>query len=171
MIKSQQSGTTKRNYKMDVNIISGKAYWASLAQPNTTFEPVWCVDVCLDEDTKKKVESLGVVIQNKGDDRGDFVKIKRKVHKKDGSERPSPVIKDSQNNTWDGSLVGNGSLVNVKFSTYDWTYAGKSGVATDLMGVQVVDLISYGGDGSNFDAVDGGYTVASQDKEGEEVPF
>ena len=157
---------------MDVNIISGKAYWASLTSPNTTFEPVWCVDVCLDEDTKSKVESLGLAVQNKGDDRGDFVKIKRKVNKKDGSVRPSPVIRDSQNNTWDGNLVGNGSLVNVKFTTYDWTYAGKSGVASDLMGVQVVDLVSFGGDGSNFDAVDGGYTVgALPQEEGEEVPF
>ena len=136
---------------MDVNIISGKAYWASLTSPNTTFEPVWCVDVCLDEDTKSKVESLGLAVQNKGDDRGDFVKIKRKVNKKDGSVRPSPVIRDSQNNTWD---------------------AGKSGVASDLMGVQVVDLVSFGGDGSNFDAVDGGYTVgALPQEEGEEVPF
>ena len=62
-------------------------------------------------------------------------------------------------------------MVNVKFSTYDWTYAGKSGVASDLMGIQVVDLVSYGGDGSNFDAVDGGYTVATQQEEGEDVPF
>jgi len=111
-------------------------------------------------------------VQNKGDDRGDFVKIKRKVNKKDGSIRPSPVIKDSQNNTWDGNLVGNGSLVNVKFTTYDWTYAGKSGVASDLMGVQVVDLVPFGGDGSNFDTVDGGYTVGTQQQEeGEDVPF
>ena len=53
------------------------------------------------------------------------------------------------------------------------TYAGKSGVASDLMGVQVVDLVAFGGDGSNFDAVDGGYTVgtARQEEEGEEVPF
>jgi hypothetical protein len=156
---------------MDVNIISGKAYWASITSPNTTYEPVWSVDVCLDKDSKKKIESLGLAVQNKGDDRGDFVKIKRKVNKKDGNPRQSPVIKDSQNNDWDGSLIGNGSLVNVKFSTYDWTYAGKSGVATDLMGVQVVDLVPYGGDGSNFDAVDGGYTVPASSQEGEEVPF
>ena len=50
---------------MDVNIISGKAYWASITAPNTTYEPVWCVDVCLDEDSKKKVESLGLAVQNK----------------------------------------------------------------------------------------------------------
>lgn len=154
----------------DVHIISGKAYWASILSPNTTYEPVYSVDVCLDEDTKSLVESLGLNVQNKGDDRGDFVKIKRKVYKRDGSERPAPIVKDSQNNNWDGSLIGNGSMVNVKFATYDWEYNKKTGVASDLMGVQVVDLISYG-DNKDFSAVEGGYTVGNNEQEGDGFRF
>lgn len=154
----------------DVHIISGKAYWASVVSPNTTYEPVYSVDVCLDEDTKSLVESLGLTVQNKGDDRGDFVKIKRKVYKRDGSERPSPIVKDSQNNNWDGSLIGNGSMVNVKFATYEWEYNKKKGVASDLMALQVVDLVEYG-DNKDFSAVEGGYTVGNNLDTGEEIPF
>lgn len=154
----------------DVHIISGKAYWASILSPNTTYEPVYSVDVCLDDDTKSLVESLGLTVHNKGDDRGDFVKIKRKVYKRDGSERPSPIVKDSQNNNWDGSLIGNGSMVNVKFATYEWEYNKKNGVASDLMAIQVVDLVEYG-DNKDFSAVDGGYTVGNNEQAGEEVLF
>lgn len=154
----------------DVHIISGKAYWASVMSPNTTYEPVYSVDVCLDEDTKSLIESLGLTVQNKGDDRGDFVKIKRKVYKRDGSERPSPIVKDSQNNNWDGSLIGNGSMVNVKFATYEWEYNKKKGVASDLMALQVVDLVEYG-DNKDFSAVEGGYTVGNNLDTGEEIPF
>lgn len=154
----------------DVHIISGKAYWASVISPNTTYEPVYSVDVCLDEDTKSLIESLGLTVQNKGDDRGDFVKIKRKVYKRDGSERPSPIVKDSQNNNWDGSLIGNGSMVNVKFATYEWEYNKKKGVASDLMALQVVDLVEYGGN-KDFSAVEGGYTVGNNLDTGEEIPF
>lgn len=154
----------------NVHIISGKAYWASVMSPNTTYEPVYSVDVCLDEDTKSLIESLGLTVQNKGDDRGDFVKIKRKVYKRDGSERPSPIVKDSQNNNWDGSLIGNGSMVNVKFATYEWEYNKKKGVASDLMALQVVDLVEYG-DNKDFSAVEGGYTVGNNLDTGEEIPF
>ena len=47
---------------MDTYIISGKAYWASVIKPNTTYEPAWQVDVCLDEDGKNLVESLGLAV-------------------------------------------------------------------------------------------------------------
>jgi hypothetical protein len=38
------------------------------------------------------------------------------------------------------------------------------------MGVQVVDLISYG-DNNDFSAVEGGYTVGNNEQVGEDVPF
>ena len=61
-------------------------------------------------------------------------------------------------------------MVNVKFATYEWEYNKKKGVASDLMGVQVVDLISYG-DNNDFSAVEGGYTVGNNEQVGEDVPF
>ena len=155
---------------MDTHIVSGKAYWASVTAPNTTYEPVWCVDVCLDDDSKSLMDSLGLNVQNKGDDRGDFIKIKRKVYKRDGTQRNAPVIKDSQNNSWDGSLIGNGSQVNAKFATYEWEYNKKKGIATDLIALQVVDLVEYGGSSSDFSPVDGGYVAGGGDST-EDAPF
>ena len=155
-----------------VHIISGKAHWASVLAPNTTYEPVYSINLELDDNTKSTVEGLGLTVKNKGD--FDFVTIKRKLYKKNGDERPAPTVKDSANNSWNDQLIGNGSQVNVKFSTYDWTYAGKSGVGADLMAVQVVDLVPYGNT-SDFESIDDGYVVksssSSQQAQEEAVPF
>jgi len=107
-------------------------------------------------------------VANKGDDRGDFVTIKRKVLKKDGTQRQAPIVKDSQNNNWDGKLIANGSTVNVKALPFDWSYAGKSGVSADLAAVQVVDFIEYSTDGVDFDVVEGGYVTPIVE---EDIPF
>ena len=60
-------------------VLSGKAYWAAISNPNTTFEPVWSIDLALDAKAKKEAIDLGLTVKNKSDDRGDFVTIKRKV--------------------------------------------------------------------------------------------
>ena len=117
-----------------MNVLKGKAHWASISSPNTTFEPVWTVDLALDGDQLAKAKSLGLPIKNKGDDRGDFVKIKRNVKRRDGSD------------------------VNVAFKTYEWEYAGNKGVGTDLMAVQVVNLVPYSGSEDDaFDVVPDGF--------------
>jgi len=141
----------------ETRIISGKAYWASLIEPNTTFEPVWSLDLTVDEKTKKLVEKDGLKVKNKGDERGDFVTIKRKVMKKDGTKRNGPTVTDSVNNAWNGQLIGNGSKVNVKYYPYEYNYAGKSGKSADLIAVQVVSLVPYAK--SDFDKVEGGYVL------------
>ena len=69
-----------------MSVINGKAYWASITSPNTTFDSdgVWTIDVGnLDEKNKKILESDGLVVKNKGDDREDFITIKRNVKIKD----------------------------------------------------------------------------------------
>ena len=63
-------------------VISGKAYWASVTNPNTTFDAdgVWTIDVGnLDKKAIAQLKDEGLTIKNKGDDRGDFVSIKRIV--------------------------------------------------------------------------------------------
>ena len=155
----------------NVHIVSGKAHWASVLAPNTTYEPVYSIDLELDDDTKSTIEGLGLTVKNKGG--FDFVTIKRKLYKKNGDERPAPTVKDSANNSWNDQLIGNGSQVNVKFATYDWTYAGKSGVGADLMAVQVVDLVPYG-NSNDFESIDDGYVVkssSSSQQQEEAVPF
>ena len=65
--------------------ISGKCHYASIIEPNTKFDPVWSIQVEVNDDNRAVIEQAGLPINNKGDDRGDFVTIKRKVLRKDGS--------------------------------------------------------------------------------------
>ena len=149
--------------------ITGKCHYASITEPNTKFEPVWSIQLEVDDNKRSIIESSGLSISNKGDDRGDFVTIKRKVERKDGTQRHGPVVKDSQNNNWDGKLIANGSVVNVKAVPFEWTYAGKSGISADLAAVQVVDFIEYtSGADNDFDVVEGGYVTPTIE---EDIPF
>ena len=68
--------------------------------------------------TKKSAVAEGLSIKNKGDDRGDFVTIKRKAKRKDGSPNKAPDIMDNMKRPLQNTLIGNGSTVNVLFKTY-----------------------------------------------------
>ena len=95
--------------------ITGKCHYASITEPNTKFDPVWSIQVEVTDDNREVVEKSGLKVANKGDERGDFITIKRKVHRKDGSERTAPLVMDSQNNRWNNDKkIANGSTVNVK---------------------------------------------------------
>ena len=128
--------------------VEGKAYWASVTRPNTTFDPVYQIDLAVDEQTAKSFKDSGVAV--KTDDRGNIVKFKRKVARADGTKNPIDV------------LVGNGSKVKVLYKPFDWKFAGKSGTSLDLQAVQVIDLVPYGED---FDVSDGGYVAEGNNEE------
>jgi len=152
-------------------VISGDAFWASIVAPNTKFDPKWSIDVSnLDKAAQKQLEAdgLGDKIQNKGDDRGDFISIKRNVSKHDGSQNMAPEVKDGQNKPVLNTLIGNGSKVNVLYRAYDWDNSFGKGRSADLAAVQVVELVAYEGDGAEgFEAVDGAYTFDGDS----EAPF
>lgn len=138
-----------------MSIIQGTAYWASITQPNTKFEPTWCIDVAnLDAKAKKilKADGLADKIKNLGDDRGDFIKITQKVEKRNGDIFEPPKVVDGMKRPFT-DLVGNGSKVAVKYLVREWEYAGKSGTTADLKAVQVLEHIAYG-DGEDFDIVE-----------------
>ena len=150
-----------------MSVINGKAYWAAVASPNTTFDPdgMWTVDVCnLDEKNVKLAKKDGISIKNKGDDRGDFVTLKQYARTKDGSSR-AITVKDSERNPFPtNKRIGNGSKVNASYFPKEYTVYG-GGVKGYLNAVQVVELVEYNED--DFDVVPGGYV-----NEGlEEIPF
>ena len=118
--------------------VEGKAYWASVTRPNTTFDPVYQIDLAVDDKTAEEFKGKGVSV--KQDERGSVVKFKRKVARADGTKNPIDV------------LVGNGSKVKVLYKPFEWKFAGKSGTSLDLQAVQVIDLVPYGED---FDVSDG----------------
>ena len=138
-----------------MSIITGKAQWASVIQPNTKYEHVWCIDVCnLDAKAKKILKADGIAhkIKNVGDDRGDFIKITQKVDKRDGTKFDAPKVVDGMKRPFT-QLIGNGSEVAVKYKARDWEHGGKSGITADLKAVQVLKHVPYG-DGEDFDIVE-----------------
>jgi hypothetical protein len=146
--------------------ISGKCYWASVVEPNTKFEPAWQIDICVDDENRSVIEAASIPIMNREDDRGEFIRAKRKVSRPDGSMRNAPSVIDSQNSPWNGKLIGNGSKVNVKAFPFDWDYGGKTGRSVDLAAVQVVELIEYTKEPvEDFTPVEGGYIQE------ENIPF
>jgi len=154
-----------------MSVLKGNAYWASITSPNTTFDSdgVWTIDVGnLDAKNKKIASNDGLIIKNKGDDRGDFVTIKRKVRRKDGNMNTAPDVVDAQKRKIIGTLVGNGSGVNVLYSTYEWEFGGKTGTSADLRAVQVTNMIPYNADADAdeaFDVVPDGFVSKEADEE------
>ena len=154
-----------------MSVIKGSAYWASIVSPNTTFDSdgVWSIDVAnLDKKNLEVAKTDGLEIKNKGDDRGDFVTVKRKVRRKDGSMNKAPEVKDAQKRTMINTLIGNGSEVNVLYSTYEWEFKGRSGVSADLRAIQVTNLVPYNVDADAdeaFEVVPDGFVSNEADEE------
>ena len=138
--------------------VQGKSYWASITRPNTTFDPVYQIDLAVDDDVAKDFSGKGITV--KEDERGKIDKYKLRVSRADGTNNPAPKLVDASKNPID-VLVGNGSTVKVMYKEYDWNYAGKTGVGLDLQAVQVIDLFPYG---EEFDKVDGFVSTDSVDE-------
>ena len=157
--------------KIHMSVIKGNAYWASIVSPNTTFDSdgVWSVDVAnLDEKNIKIATDDGLDIKNKSDDRGSFVTIKRNVRRKDGNMNKKPEVVDAMKRDIASTLIGNGSEVNVLYSTYEWEFNGRSGVSADLHAVQVTNLIPYNVDADAdeaFEVVPDGFVTENSDEE------
>ena len=129
-------------------IVDGTAYWASIKEPNTTFEPMYTVNLVVDEETADSFATRGHTIKQM--DEGSAIVIKRKVNGPNGMVRSAPRLLD-QNKQEVSLAVGNGSKVRVQYNEYDWEYAGKAGKGLDLQAVQIVDLVEYKSqDGSEF---------------------
>lgn len=122
--------------------------WASITVPNTTYEPVYTVNVYLDEETAEDFRTRGFSV--KENDKGPYVVVKRKVNGPNGMTRPAPKLFDKFKNEIDVS-VGNGSVGNVQYKEWETTRQGKVYKGLDLQAVQVIDLISYNQAGDEFD--------------------
>ena len=129
-------------------IIDGTAYWASIKTPNTTFEPVFTVNLVVSQDVADDFASKGHTVKQM--DEGPALIIKRKVNGPNGMVRNAPRLLD-QNKQDVNLAVGNGSKVRVQCNEYEWEYEGKEGKTLDLQAVQIIDLVEYKAeDGSEF---------------------
>ena len=145
-------------------VLEGKAYWASVTTPNTTFEPVYTVDLVVDNEVANSFESRGFKIKDlsiKDENGGQTpvgraLTIKRKVNGPNGMVRNAPKLFDKEKNAMD-DVVGNGSHVKVQYN--EWETDNKYGQfkGLDFQAMQVEELISYkAGDGDEFDSIEGG---------------
>ncbi len=135
-------------------ILQGAAYWASVTTPNTTYEPVYSVNLVVDEATAEDFQSRGFTIKQM--DEGPAVVIKRKVNGPNGMVRPAPRLVDAYKNPLD-ARVGNGSSVKVQYKEWESEWKGKVFKGLDFQAMQVIDLVEVGSpDGSEFDALDSG---------------
>ena len=152
-------------------VISGTAYWASVISPNTKFDAdgVWTIDVGnLDDLNKKKAQKDGLTIKNKGDEKDDFVTIKRKVRNAKGNLNRQPNVVDANKTLITETMIGNGSKVNVLYEPFEWNFGGKTGVSADLRAVQVTELVPYTTEEDEaFDVIPDGFTS----DEAEDIPF
>lgn len=139
-------------------ILQGEAYWASVTTPNTTFEPVYSVNLVVDSETAEDFESRGFPIKMM--DEGPAIIIKRKVNGPNGMVRPAPKLVDKHKNILD-ARVGNGSNVRVQYKEWESVWKGKTFKGLDFQAMQVIDLIEVGSpDGSEFDSLDDGMEEA-----------
>ena len=141
-------------------IQEGRAYWASITSPNTRYEPVYTVDLVLDDESANKFESEGYRVKTlivNDEVVGRAINIKRKVNKANGNGQNKVALLLDKNKIPMDELIGNGSLVKVQYN--EWETENKFGKfkGLDLQAVQVLDLIPYkSADGDEFEAIEGG---------------
>jgi len=139
-------------------IQEGLAYWASVTTPNTRFEPVYSVDLVVDEEAATNFENRGFKVKTlkiNDEEVGKAVTIKRKVNGKKGP-RNAPKLYNKNKEQID-VLIGNGSKVKVQYDEWEVSNSFGKFKGLDFQAMQVLDLISYKtGDGEEFEAMEGG---------------
>jgi len=149
-----------------------KCNWASVQEPNISAEygNKWEIEAELDAATAKQFNADG--FKTKQNDKGvETLRFKRKTtgqRKKGGTfDKQQPRVVDAQKQPFT-DLIGNGSLVNIAYNVVEHNF-GKS---LDLSGVQIVNLVPYGG--KHEEAADEFDTVDSDIEEvfdGSDIPF
>ena len=134
-------------------LVEGVAYWASVTIPNTTYQPVYTVNLVVSDDVAKDFQSRGFTVKDM--DEGPALLIKRKVNGPNGMVRSAPKLLDKNKQPLNVS-VGNGSKVRVQYKEWESTWNGTLYKGLDFQAMQVLELVEYSSpDGAEFDIVDG----------------
>ena len=117
--------------KKNVYVIRGVANWAKvLGDPVPNYggdNREWTIDVTPDDESRDLIERIGLGgrIKNKGDERGDFMQFRQREKRQDGSLNRRISVVDHNDQPWNQqTLIGNGSVVELKFEYKDYG-AGK----------------------------------------------
>lgn len=149
--------------KKAIEFLRGKVYWAKiLGAPVSNYEGTgreWAFEFEPDEDGVKIIKNhkLGDRLKDKSSDeryagRGVYLSLKRPELDRDGNENKHIRIYDAEDNDWDhDTLIGNGSVVDLKIDIRDYGVGKKKGIYP--VAIRVQDLVSY--EKSEFGKMDG----------------
>ena len=133
-------------------LVEGVAYWASVTTPNTTYTPVYTVNLVVDEEIANDFRSRGFTVKDM--EEGPALLIKRKVNGPNGMIRSAPKLLDKHKQPMNVA-VGNGSKVKVQYKEWESVWKGKTFKGLDFQAMQVLDLVTVGDvDGGEFDIED-----------------
>jgi len=103
------------------------------------------------------------------------LKLKAKVQARDGSVySQKPIVVDAKRKPMDPEIaIGNGSVIKVAYEPIPYMMASTKqvGVSLRMKGVQVLDLVEYGGGSSMFDEEDGYISEAVAKDDRQDIPF
>jgi len=117
-----------------IKFVDVTLYWAFLTEKNDLSDK-YQVDLCnLTDQQVEKLEDLGLVVRNKGDDRGNFLTAKSARY---------PITPYTTSGDEIHDKVANGSKASVLFDTYEWNFKNKTGVSMAVKKLIVTDLIAY----------------------------
>jgi len=119
------------------------------ANPNSRFDkenPKWEVQIrTKDKAVAKEWKAKNLRVTPDENDDGVFYRanIKKGSKKKDGSDMAPVNVVAGDLSPVDPTTIGNGSIANLSVFQYDYNIAGKEGIASMLMGVQITTLNEY----------------------------
>jgi len=115
--------------------VAATIYWANLNRKNE-MSGKYQVDLGnLSEKAVNALEMLGISVNNKGDDRGNFITVKSNYPIDPEFANSDPV---------DSGMVGNGTKANVAIGYYDWEFRGKKGRSPSIKKMRITELHVYG---------------------------
>lgn len=146
-----------------------RCQWASVLEPNTKFEHRWEIDAILSDAQAAALLDQGVTV--KEDEGIKTHRFKRKCSgtKKDGGtySLDPPKVVDAHKVPFT-KLIGNGSLVNIQYTVRSGEMMGNAYTKADLVAVQVLELVEYGGGGNSDEFADEGDTKVIKGESTEE---
>jgi len=149
-----------------------KVNWAKVQEPerHAEYGDSWSVEVVLDAAKVQQLTNDGLdakiddqIGKDKTPTGAKIIRLKRKTtgNRKTGGtfEKQQPKCVDSVKQPFT-DLIGNGSVCNVAYNVVKSNF----GISADFAGIQVLELVSYGGSkdaADEFESVEGGATPIS----------
>jgi len=146
--------------------------WTFATKPNQFDD--YSVDVRVTPEVEKQLNALGIserIKEAKEDDtlgRDKYIQFKLSQIGHYSKAEQKPDVVDADNRPFN-QLIGNGSKANIRFMYYPSEKA-HDGIAVQFKGIQIVDLVEYGGETAAFGVVEGGFTAEEPSGFEEQAP-